>query len=181
MSKNEDPVKELEKAHQHWKDIYENGCFDPSWSDGVNLNLVRNHMFYYQRIIEGIYGDGEKPSIYYAKIPDKVDMDYMARKDEILERAADFYTQCSKMQEIQDLLLASDYLSEKEISELRIGMTVCRYRQLGKAILENDYVKMRNLSWNAEERLQDIQSVHERLMNRSHYEGEQLSLFEMKR
>lgn len=179
MSQIEDPVKELEKAHRHWEDIYENGCFDPSWPDGTNLNLVRNHMFYYQRKIEELYGDSEKPSVYYEAVPDKVDQDYMARKDEIIQRAAEFYVKCSKMQEVQDFLQAADYLSEKDMSQLNIAIDIHRCKSLEKAIIDNDYVAMRNLSWNAEERIQEIKEAHERLMNRPQLEGEQMSLFDM--
>ncbi len=179
MSQKEDPVKELEKAHRHWEDIYENGCFDPSWPDGTNLNLVRNHMFYYQRKIEELYGDSEKPAVYYEEVPDKVNEDYMARKDEIIQRAAEFYVKCSKMQEVQDLLQVADYLSEKDMSQLNIAIDINRCKSLEKAIVEDDYVTMRNLSWNAEERIQEIKEAHERLINRPQLEGEQLSLFDI--
>lgn len=179
MSQKEDPVKELEKAHRHWEDIYENSCFDPSWPDGTNLNLVRNHMFYYQRKIEELYGDSEKPAVYYEEVPDKVSEDYMARKDEIIQRAAEFYVKCSKMQEVQDLLQAADYLSEKDMSQLNIAIDINRCKSLEKAIVDDDYVTMRNLSWNAEERIQEIKEAHERLMNRPQLEGEQMSLFDM--
>ncbi len=137
-----------EKAHRHWEDIYENGCFAPSWPDGTNLNLVRNHMLYYQRKIEERYGESEKPSITYESVSDKVEQDYMARKDEIIQRAAEFYVECSKMQEVQYLLLEADYLSEKDISCLNIMIDIHRCKSLGKAIVNNDYVTMRNLSWN---------------------------------
>lgn len=180
MTEREDPVKELEKTHQHWKDIYENGCFDPLWSDGVNLNLVRSHMFYYQELIDKAYGDSEKPSVYYKTVPDEVDPDYMARKDEIMKRAVDFYMRCSEMQEVLDLQQAPEYLSEKEMKDLHIAMDIDQYQQLGKAILENNYRIMRDLSWDAEKRIQEINEAHERLINRPHPEGEQLSLFEIK-
>ncbi|MDO4720522.1 MAG: hypothetical protein Q4A78_07655 [Peptostreptococcaceae bacterium] len=28
----------------HWRKMYLYGCQDPNWPDGVNLNLVRNHL-----------------------------------------------------------------------------------------------------------------------------------------
>ena len=27
---------------EHWQDIFTNGCSDPAWPDGCNLNLTRN-------------------------------------------------------------------------------------------------------------------------------------------
>lgn len=32
--------RELER----WRDIFEDGCSDPAWPDGCNLNLIRNHI-----------------------------------------------------------------------------------------------------------------------------------------
>lgn len=37
----------IRKEIQHWKDINQNGCNDPFWSDGCNMNLTRNHIIYY--------------------------------------------------------------------------------------------------------------------------------------
>lgn len=51
----EDPLAELEKAYAHWQDLYEHGGSDPTWPDGVNLNLVRNHIINYKRQIEETY------------------------------------------------------------------------------------------------------------------------------
>ena len=44
----ENPLEELEKAYAQWQRLYENGGSDPFWPDGVNLNLVRNHIIYYK-------------------------------------------------------------------------------------------------------------------------------------
>lgn len=38
--------KELEQDMERWRFIKENGCNDPCWPDGVNLNLKRNHIIY---------------------------------------------------------------------------------------------------------------------------------------
>ena len=37
--------------HKHWDDLKKNGCSDPAWPDGVNLNLVRNHIIYWYRLL----------------------------------------------------------------------------------------------------------------------------------
>ena len=44
----EDKVKEyrqcIRREIEHWKDINQNGCSDPFWPDGCNMNLTRNHI-----------------------------------------------------------------------------------------------------------------------------------------
>jgi len=71
---------ELTKSRKRWQDIYENGCADPSWSDGCNLNLIRNHIIYYCRNIRAICAEHvfEVPPVCTQPIPQKVDDNYMA-------------------------------------------------------------------------------------------------------
>lgn len=79
----EDYGRELQDAHDRWQQLYEKGGSDPFWEDGVNLNLVRNHIIYYRRKLEEnptLFGF---PEVYYKEIPPKVDNHYMARPDEI--------------------------------------------------------------------------------------------------
>ncbi len=72
--------QELLEAGLHWVDIYENGCSDPHWTDGTNLNLVRNHCLYYVHQITELCEKYSMPlpDILPFPIPDKVDPDYMA-------------------------------------------------------------------------------------------------------
>lgn len=44
--------KEIDHWFYHWDDVYKNGCADPNWPDGVNLNLTRNHIIYYYRLLQ---------------------------------------------------------------------------------------------------------------------------------
>lgn len=43
--------EQLDAAYKHWGDLKKNGCSDPAWPDGVNLNLVRNHIIYWYRLL----------------------------------------------------------------------------------------------------------------------------------
>ncbi len=40
----------MDAEYKHWDDL-KNGCSDPAWPDGVNLNLVRNHIIYWYRLL----------------------------------------------------------------------------------------------------------------------------------
>lgn len=65
---------------EHWKDINQNGCSDPFWSDGCNMNLTRNHIIYYQRQLKEICVENRLPlpEEYYFSAPPEVDNQYMA-------------------------------------------------------------------------------------------------------
>lgn len=72
--------EEIRKEIQHWKDINQNGCSDPFWPDGCNMNLTRNHVIYYQRQLWKICTENRLPlpDEYYFAIPPVVDNSYMA-------------------------------------------------------------------------------------------------------
>ena len=85
--KEKTPEKIVKSYCQHireeraqWKDINQNGCNDPFWSDGCNMNLTRNHIIYYQRQIAEICAENQLPLPveYYLSVPPEVDNDYMA-------------------------------------------------------------------------------------------------------
>lgn len=59
--KKKDAIQELESRCQmirdsakRWNEIAQNGCSDPTWPDGINLNLVRNHIIYDRKQIVDI-------------------------------------------------------------------------------------------------------------------------------
>lgn len=67
---------------ERWKDINKNGCNDPSWADGCNMNLVRNHIIYHKGVICGLCNENNisLPEEYYLSTPPEVDNNYMANR-----------------------------------------------------------------------------------------------------
>ena len=74
-------VGELEKSFNQWAYQYENGVGDPTWSDGTNLNLVRNHISYYRKSISDCCERYSLPTpkIMDKPIPDELPSSYMAK------------------------------------------------------------------------------------------------------
>ena len=86
----------IEQDRKHWNDIYKNGCHDPNWEDGTNLNLVRNHIIYWLIKLRDIDQSDHQLSLFdlindreYGswkddkRLPPEVPNDYMA-KDRIM-------------------------------------------------------------------------------------------------
>lgn len=133
---------ELDEAFKHWEYVKECGASDPFYADGVNLNLIRNHIIYYKKMIEETTSL-PYPDIYYREIPPEVDVDYIAKKDEILSDAKKVYVVLSTNSNYLYLLQKLPYLSEKQKSQSNI-ISVLRYVQnLQDAIDKIDYVCMR--------------------------------------
>ncbi len=79
---------------RRWKCINENGCNDPAWQDGMNMNLVRNHILYYKKKISEICTENNisLPEESYLPTPPKVVNSYMANlnQTERVERIMSF-------------------------------------------------------------------------------------------
>ena len=43
-----DYAAELEKEYARWDEVFTRGGSDPFWTDGVNLELTRNHILHYK-------------------------------------------------------------------------------------------------------------------------------------
>ena len=72
---------------KNWESIRENGCYDPLWPDGVNMNLVRNHIIHDKKELYRLCGEAgiPLPAVYYEPIPSKVDGKYMAKNGQKFE------------------------------------------------------------------------------------------------
>ena len=78
---------ELRSEYARWRELRDRGGTDPFWSDGVNMNLVRNHILYWKRMIEENLQEAEYPEEYFLDIPPEVNQNYMAHPDQIREKA----------------------------------------------------------------------------------------------
>lgn len=73
--KQENPLEELEKSYAQWQQLYEHGGSDPFWPDGVNLDLVRNHIIYFKGQIEETCPLCMADELYLRELPPEVDME----------------------------------------------------------------------------------------------------------
>ncbi len=72
--------KNIRQEIDHWEHINQNGCNDPGYADGTNMNLTRNHIIYAKRqIVEICERHGIPiPEEMYLPTPPQVDDYYMA-------------------------------------------------------------------------------------------------------
>lgn len=69
---------------EEWQTIKEQGCQDPFWADGINMNLVRNHVIYEKRrLLEICEALNEPlPEEYYLSTPPKVADNYLCKHNQ---------------------------------------------------------------------------------------------------
>ena len=141
MAKKQDPKKELAQqlrdSHSRWQHLLEFGGQDPFYEDGVNMNLVRNHIIYERRMCEEKLEAGDYPEEYYLPVPKKVSDDFMARRDEIPK---EFKKLLNQLKQDPDYIWLSKSSDEKAKRFIQI---VEYYEEVGK---QNNLVAMRRLT-----------------------------------
>jgi len=74
---------EIREETQNWESIHKDGCSDPCWPDGVNLNLIHNHICYEKDEVRRLCKEsGETPpSEFYFPTPPVVNENFFAMPD----------------------------------------------------------------------------------------------------
>lgn len=52
-------MDEVDREFRRWNLLADGGCQDPGWPDGVNMNLVRNHIIYWYGLASNGFFSGE--------------------------------------------------------------------------------------------------------------------------
>lgn len=141
----EDLAKELAESYERWEYLRDHGGSDPSYADGVNMNLVRNHILYYKARMAERYGrDYEKyPDAFYRDLPPEVNENYMARAGEIKDGAARALESYLSDPNFRYLLVNRDMLTEKEAKRISLENVLKYASGLAWAVREGDLVVMR--------------------------------------
>ncbi len=137
-------AQEMEERFERWTHLKEKGGSDPFHEDGINMNLVRNHIFHYRRQIKELCCQEklQLPKIYYREMPPVVDPKYMANAEVIRLGAAEslrIYQKDSSFQEIERV-----YGSILDQKTKNIARNILGYKKsLEIAIEQDDLVTMR--------------------------------------
>ena len=160
--KNFDYAAALEKSFARWDFIRENGCSDPFWTDGVYMNLVRNHIIFYKQKLSEEATLFLLPEAFYRETPPLVDNDYMARADEIRQNAARSMQIIDADKNLRFVREQSAKLTEKQLKQLCIPAILGYVVSLRRAISEDDLLTMRRYE-NPKSYLESFQSAAQKL------------------
>ncbi len=111
---------------ERWNHLYTHGGSDPFWSDGSNMALVRNHIWYAKNELKKFCESNnlELPNEYFFPTPDEVDRDYMARKDEIIEKAKADFSIVSSDEDFKYLQGTYTLINDKKLREEARGIVL---------------------------------------------------------
>ena len=159
---NVDYAAALEISFARWDFIHEYGCSDPFWADGVNMNLVRNHIMYYKQQLSEEATLFLLPKAYYREVPPEVDNNYMARPDEIRQNAARSMQIIDADDNLKFVQQQSVHLTEKQLKQLCVPAILGYAENLRRAISEDDLLTMRRYE-NPNGYLESFQSAAQKL------------------
>ena len=165
-NETENLTEELAKSFERWDYLREYGGSDPSYADGTNMNLVRNHIMYYkQKIMEQYGSDYEKyPEVIYRETPPEVKENYMARAGEIRDGAAQALEYYLSDPNFHYLLANKDMLSEKEAKQISLQNVLGYASGLARAIKDGDLITMRRHAGRPESYLESFAQCAAKMM-----------------
>lgn len=139
-----DYAAELERNYARWDEVCTKGGSDPFWSDGVNLELTRNHILYCKEQLakqeNSLLG---LPDVYYRETPPEVDCDYMARPDEIRANARKAMEIIDADENLKFVREQTARLSEQQRKRWCLSAIINYAESLRRAIAADDLLTMR--------------------------------------
>ena len=137
-----------EERYARWHHYREHGGSDPTWSDGSNMNLIRNHIISFKRQIKELCEKNgvELPNVYSRELPPEVDRDFMANTELIDENARKVLGILESHPAYLELLTFGPQLTPKQKDRICYRAVVGYVSRLRDAIKKRDYVCMRCFS-----------------------------------
>jgi len=138
-------IESLNERYERWESLYKYGGSDPTWSDGCNMRLVRNHIISYKNQIKELCEEFNQPlpEIYHRELPPEVDNNYMARADEIRINAKKSLEIYKADENYKYLLLAVDSLNKRQRESTCIDNVIWYCKGLEQYIKDDDLAAMR--------------------------------------
>lgn len=154
MAKKEkvDYEAQLIREYEHWEYLKEHGGSDPNYDDGVNMNLIRNHIIYWKNEIEKKYGGdvNQYPEIYFREIPPEADNGLIVMAAEIRDKAVEALDIYLADNNFLYLLYNRDMLGKKEAESIHIDNVLGYASGLAEALKKDDLITMRRHAFRPE-------------------------------
>ena len=137
-------VKNMESEYERWDFYMNGGGSDPTWSDGCNMNLIRNHIMSYRRqLLEKSPNEEQLPQIYHKELPPEMPNDFMAMPDVIRENAKKSLATYKANETYQWCKKNAERIPEKQLKKSTIPYVLGYVSGLEQAIEEDDLITMR--------------------------------------
>ena len=127
-------------SYEEWEYYHDYGGHDPFNEDGVNMNLIRNHILHYRMQLEEL---DYFPEIMERPVPPEMENTYMARAEEIRANAKSTLQKYKQDEDYKYLCRHSSEVSIRDAENIYLRTVINYAENLEKAIREDDLVAMR--------------------------------------
>lgn len=177
VDEKEKVIRRLIDSFQRWENLLHQGGQDPFATDGIDMNLVRNHIIADKQQIEKLFTD-KKPDIYLRPTPDVMPDTYMAKAEEIWYGAIEILRGCrtdENRRYLKNLILTDEIKMQSGLSNLQNDES-----QLEIEIEAKNYVELRRFLYkNFKEGYRLCRQEVNRMCAEREQKQEQLDLFTM--
>ena len=136
-------VRQIEDSYNTWDAYMNGGGSDPTWEDGCNMNLVRNHIIYYRQQLLGMCSEDQLPEIFNRELPPEVSNKFMAQPDRIREDAQRALEVYKSNETYQWCKAQAERIPEKMLKKTTIPNILGYVSGLEHAIENDELVAMR--------------------------------------
>ena len=136
-------VRQIEDSYNTWDAYMNGGGSDPTWEDGCNMNLVRNHIIYYRQQLLGMCSEDQLPEIFNRELPPEVSNKFMAHPDRIREDAQRALEVYKSNETYQWCKAQAERIPEKMLKKTTIPNILGYVSGLEHAIENDELVAMR--------------------------------------
>lgn len=156
---------QLIREYEHWEHFKKYGGSDPNYDDSVNMNLTRNHIIYYKNEMKNLYGEdmGKYPEVYFRELPPEVEGQYVARADEIRDKAIESLEIYLADANFQYLFCNREVLNKKEADNSCINYALGYISGLAGALKKDDLITMRRHAFRPESYQESFASCEEKV------------------
>lgn len=127
-------------SYEEWEYYHEYGGHDPFNEDGVNMNLIRNHILHYRMQLEEL---DYFPEIMERPVPPEMENTYMARAEEIRANAKNALQNYRQDENYKYLCRHIAEVSMRDANTICLRSILNYVEGLEKDIREDDLVAMR--------------------------------------
>ena len=155
-------AKELRDAYLQWEKLYKDGCDDPFWTDGQNLEALRNRIQGLKAQCEQTLLPKDYPKEYHRKTPPKVDLTYMAHADDIRSAAKHTLLKLRSCDDYFILIKSQKNSAYSKASKKHVISEIAHLNAIDQAIKEDDLLAMRRIG-SLEEEMHRLHAIRKEL------------------
>ena len=143
LSSKEDYAIALMAEYMKYEGVKEKGSNSPTWTDGQELNHIRDSIVYLKKQMESL---NFFPEIYYKETPAQVPQRYMLNADVIRKKAKETLQTCKSSEDYKFIFSHGGLLSEQQRGWICLDGIVNDILRMERMIRIDNLVKMKKYS-----------------------------------